>query len=155
MANDLVNKLEGLRARFDAPYSPSDKRLIESLYYAILGKMFAPTSCQNCYHDAVIEMSLFMKNGYTMAQEKRYILKAGAIICNPEIDNGKVYTNVNITDDVAERYLLLFPDKINLFARADKTPKTPSEAQKRPTIDDERPSGTTTRQKRKSAPRVK
>lgn len=123
--------LDGLRARYGAPYSPSDKDMIERLYYSIFGRVFAPTSCQNCYHDAVIEMSLHMKNGRPMASEKNYVLKAGAIICNPAIDDGKVYTNANLTDEVAAKYLEMYPQKENLFAKIQKKARKTDRAQKK------------------------
>ena len=62
MTLDEVKKIiEKLRGRFDSPYSTSDKSSIEGLYYEVLGKTFRPTSCQQCYHDAVIEIYCYIK----------------------------------------------------------------------------------------------
>lgn len=147
----VTEQITGLKARFGAPYSPSDKKLIEKLYLKVLGRVFAPTSCQNCYHDAVIELYLYyVKNRQPMANEKKFILKAGAIICTPQLDNGKVYSNANLTDDVAARYLAMFPGRANLFAKFE-TPKAESKkAEKTPTRAKRGKGGTTTRKQDKT-----
>lgn len=107
--------IQELRERFDAPFSSSDKTLIEALYYEVLGKTFHPTSCQTCYHDAVIEIYLRIKNYGKMAKKSNYRLKAGAIINCPIFENGKVYSNDNLTDEVAKSYLAKFPKNSYLF----------------------------------------
>lgn len=127
-AKRLINDLRG---RFSAPYNQSDKETIVELYFAVCGKVFRPTSCQNCYHDAVIEIYNHLKRYNTMAAERHYLLKAGAIINSPVFDKGKIYTNENLTDDVAERYLDMFPSAANLFQRLpEKTAKTDVESKK-------------------------
>lgn len=83
----------------------------------VLGKRFRKTSCQQCYHDALIEICLYLKNHNTMANPKKYIMRAGFIIHSPVFDGGKVYTNDNLTDDVAERYMEMFPMKKSMFDR--------------------------------------
>lgn len=117
---NAVSELVGLKERFKSPYNPTDKEMIRDLYLAVLGKVFVPTSCQNCYHDAVIEMWLYLKKDGKMAQQKKFILKAGAILQCPDINAGEVYSNANLTDDVAREYLLKFPSRANLFAKIDK-----------------------------------
>ena len=52
-----------------------------------------------------------------MANHKKYIMRAGFIIHSPVFDGGKVYTNDNLTDDVAERYMEMFPMKKSMFDR--------------------------------------
>lgn len=52
-----------------------------------------------------------------MAYQKKYIMRAGFIIHSPIFDGGKVYTNDNLTDDVAERYMEMFPVKKSMFDR--------------------------------------
>lgn len=108
-----------IRGRFDSPFSILDKTRIEELYSVVLGKRFRKTSCQQCYHDALIEICLYLKNHNTMANQKKYIMRAGFIIHSPIFDGGKVYTNDNLTDDVAERYMEMFPNKKSMF---DKNP---------------------------------
>ena len=125
----IIKAVAGLKARFDGPYSPADCELIKDLYHQLLGKEVRSTTCQNCYHDAVIEMHLFIKRA-TMKETAQ--LKAGAVIACPTFHNGTIYTNDNITDDIAREYLDLFPQRSNLFAalppkapKAKKEPKAP------------------------------
>lgn len=42
-------------------------------------------------------------------------MRAGFIIHTPAIENGKIYTNANLTDEVAKRYIELFPQKRSMF----------------------------------------
>ena len=56
---EVVDKLKELG---DLPsYSSSDKSEIERLYKEVLGKEFTKTSCNDCYRDAVIEMTVYIK----------------------------------------------------------------------------------------------
>ena len=117
-----------LRGRFASPYNQTDKGLIERLYWAALGRVFRPTSCQNCYHDAVIEIYSYLKKHDTMAEERKYLLKAGAIINTPAFDEGKIYSNANLTDDVASRYLEQFPNQVVLFQKLPEPEAEPEAA---------------------------
>lgn len=117
---EAKSKVRELRERFGAPFNSSDKNEIEKLYKAVLGKDFRPTSCQDCYHDALIEIALHLKNNGTMAEKCNYRLKAGAIINSPAFENGKIYTNDNLTDAVAAAYLKKFPKQQFLFQKMPK-----------------------------------
>ena len=129
--SEAKREITGLRERYGAPYNSTDKDLIERLYWDVLGKVFKPTSCQTCYHDAVIEIYLQLKNHNSMAAERNYLLKAGAIINSPVFDNGKIYSNANLTDDVAKRYLDMFPESVGLFQRLpEKTAEKPRKTAK-------------------------
>lgn len=113
-----VNKIiEDLKGRFDAPFSSSDKSTIENLYYEVIGRTFVPTSCQQCYHDGLIEIYNFLKKHGKMAEKSNYRLKAGAIINCPSFMDGKVFSNDNLTDEVAQEYIKQFPEGIDLFQR--------------------------------------
>ena len=105
-------KIEELRMRFSQPYSSFDKQTITTLYSEVCGRKIRHTSCQSCYHDAVIEIYLHLKRNY-MANQCKYRLRAGFIINTPMIDG--VYSNANLTDEVAAKYLELFPQKANMF----------------------------------------
>lgn len=119
-------EIMGLRERFAAPYSQTDKDLIRKLYLEVMGVSFRPTSCQNCYHDAVILIYNRLKNYDKMANEKAYWLKNGAIICSPLFKGGTIYSNANLTDEIAAEYLAQFPAAAKLFARVG-TPKAATE----------------------------
>ena len=122
----IIKELEELRGRYDMPYNSADKRAIRRLYRDVLGREMRQTSCQTCYHDAIVEMFYHIKrhNG-KMAKKRKYLLKAGALIQSPDIDGGKVYTNANLTDSVAARYLRKHPGRAILFQRmpAEKAPQ--------------------------------
>ena len=108
-------KAERLRGRFDAPFSFSDKKEIEVMYWEVLGKRLSPTNCQQCYHDALIEIYLYLKNNNKMKEKSNYRLRAGFIINTPAFNNGKVYSNANLTDEVAESYLAKYPEQVKMF----------------------------------------
>lgn len=112
---EAYTKIEELKGRFDSPFSNSDKESIEELYYEVLGKTFVPTSCQQCYHDALIEVYVYLNKNGKMAEKCNYRLKAGAIICCPNFNNGEVYSNDNLTDKVASEYLEQYPEQVELF----------------------------------------
>lgn len=122
-----VNKIiEDLKGRFDAPFSFSDKSTIENLYYEVIGRTFVATSCQQCYHDGLIEIYHYIKKYGKMAEKLNYRLKAGAIISCPAFMGGKVFSNDNLTDEVAEKYLEQFPDNVELFQKVpEKEEKDP------------------------------
>lgn len=115
--------VDELRGRFDAPFNQADKDAIERTYKAVIGRTFVQTSCQQCYHDAVLEIYHHIKKYGKMAEVKKYSLKAGAIINCPNFQEGKVFSNENLTDEVAAEYLKEYPDQVGLF----ETYETPKE----------------------------
>lgn len=117
-AKTLTNDLRG---RFNAPFSSFDKQSIAQLYYEVLGKEFKPTTCQQCYHDALIEIYLYLKRENKMKAKCKYRMRAGFIINCPTFHNGTVYTNANLTDEVAEEYIAAFPQNADLFQRLQST----------------------------------
>lgn len=106
----IVNELRG---RFESGFSTSDKEVIETLYREALRKEFKRTNCQDCYRDALIEVYNYLKTEKKMKAKCLYVLLAGVII--QDFANGKVYTNANLTDEVAEGYLKRFPKQIKMF----------------------------------------
>lgn len=112
-AKTLCNELRG---RFDSPFSAIDKQSIERLYYEVLGKQFVKTTCQQCYHDGLIEIYLYLKKNNAMKERCKARLRAGFIIVCPAFHDGKVFTNDNLTDEIAAEYLAQFPNKAVFFA---------------------------------------
>ena len=104
-----------LKGRFDHPFSPLDKHRIEQLYAEALGNDFHPTTCQQCYHDALIEITLYLRKHKRMKAKCQYRLRAGVIINCPNFHNGEIYTNNNLTDEVAAEYLQCYPKQADLF----------------------------------------
>lgn len=111
---DAMTIVDGLRERMNALTS-SDKEMIADLYTLVLGKTFRKTSCNDCYRDAVILVYTHLKKYGTMVSQLQYRLRAGYLINSPLFHGGKVYSNANLTDEVAEEYLRMFPHKAVFF----------------------------------------
>ena len=117
-AKEIIEELKGL---YD-PFSPSvknigsyDKERIAELHYEVTGKTFTPTSCQECYHDALRNIIIYLNKHNKMADKSKFRLRAGVIINCPTFKGGKVFTNDNLTDAVAESYLKKFPEQVEFF----------------------------------------
>lgn len=114
---EATAKVGELKARFDRPFDASDKAVIESLYFEVTRKRFVPTTCQQCYHDALIEIYLKLKKEKAMPKQCNYVMKAGFIISCPDFYNGKIFTNENLTDKVAHEYLTKYPQMEKYFQK--------------------------------------
>lgn len=111
---DVLNKLKELGGQ--SSYSFSDKSAIATLYQEVLDKTFVRTSCGDCYHDAVIEMYLYLKKHGKMKEKSNYALKNGVLL-QMGFGSSEMYTNANLTDEVAERYLAKNPENIKYFSK--------------------------------------
>ena len=122
--DEAVTRTNELRERGNAPFSPLEKSDIEKMYYLTLGKRLRVTSCQRCYHDALIEIALYLRKNTTMPEikEPNYVLRHGFIIHCPEFHNGQVFSNKNITDEIAAEYIERYPNMAKFF---DKKPEKP------------------------------
>lgn len=96
-------------------FSEADKMEIERLYSSVLDKKFIKTSCNDCYKDAVYEMYAYIKKNGKMKDKTVYKLKNGALL-QMAFGSDEFYTNSNLTDEVAERFLAKYPERINLFS---------------------------------------
>lgn len=99
-----------------ASLSYSDKTEIEQLYKEVLDKKFVHTSCNDCYRDAIIEMRVYLKKNGSMKEKSEYALKNGVLL-QMEFGKSEFYTNANMTDEVAEKYLGKYPDGIKFFSK--------------------------------------
>ena len=138
--SEAMTLIEGLRGRMSV-LSPEDKTTIATMYPIVLGKPFLRTRCNDCYRDAVIEMYLQLTKHGTMISELRYRLRAGIIIHSPLFYGGKVFSNANLTDDIAKEYLAMFPNKRTMFdsVPAEKA-EEPKPKPKRIITDESKPS---------------
>lgn len=118
----------GLRERMSAPFSVKDRQLIESTYKEVMQRPLRRTGCNNCYKDAVIEMAVTLNREKKMREKCNYHMRAGYIIHSMEFENGKVYTNETLTDDVASRFLEQFPAAAKFF---DRIPEKAAESKKK------------------------
>lgn len=67
-----------------------------------------------------------------MAQEKKFWLKNGIVICSPNFHGGAVFTNANLTDEIAAEYLVLFPAMVTRFSRVGEIrPKAKAKSKKK------------------------
>lgn len=96
-------------------FTQEEKAEIERMYTDILDKTFVKTSCNDCYKDAVYEMYAYLKKNGKMRDKTIYKLKNGTLL-QMEFGSGEFYTNANLTDEVAEKYLAKYPERINYFA---------------------------------------
>lgn len=114
---EATAKVEEFKARFDSPFDATDKAVIETLYFEVTRKRLVPTTCQQCYHDALIEIYLKLKKEKAMPKTCNYALKAGFIISCPDFYHGKIFTNENLTDKVAHEYLTKYPHMESYFQK--------------------------------------
>lgn len=110
---DVSNRLKELGEV--KTFSASEKTEIEGLYPEVLGKTFKKTSCNDCYRDAVFEMYAYLKKNGKMKEKTIYGLKNGVLL-QMSFGSGEFYTNANLTDEAAERFLQANPDKANFFS---------------------------------------
>lgn len=125
---EALRETEQLKAHLQGAFSVNEKERIHALYSAVLRKTLKVTSCQRCYHDALIEIILYLRKEGKMKEETQYGLRAGFIIHSSLFHNGKIYTNDNLTDEVAEEYLAMFPDKRPMFSRIPEPKEEPNQA---------------------------
>lgn len=110
---EVVDKLKELGNK--VPLSSSDKSDIEVMYHEVLGRTFAKTSCSDCYRDAVIEMYSYLKKYGKMKEKSNYALKNGVLL-QMAFGSDEMYTNDNLTDEAAEKYLANHPKGNSLFS---------------------------------------
>ncbi|MDR2087115.1 MAG: hypothetical protein LBP72_08060 [Dysgonamonadaceae bacterium] len=108
----IASRLEEMKARIHA-LSPSDKKFIEETQIQVLRRPFVRTTCGECYKDALIEMCIYLQKNKLMAQSN-YALVAGVILHSADYPD--VYTNANLTDEIAEQRLKENPALIRFFS---------------------------------------
>ena len=100
-------------------HTPGDAERLDWAYQAVF-KQKINRHCVNCLYDAFILLRIRFKNDAPQLKaqlECRYRLKAGVVL---HVDNGagsKIYTNANLTDDIAVQWLLEHPDTGHYFSR--------------------------------------
>lgn len=111
---EIIDKLKELGGR--TSYSSTDKDLVERMYKEVLDKTFVRTSCGDCYRDAVIEMYTYLRRNGKMKEKSKYALKNGVVL-QMGFSSSEMYTNANLTDEAAERYLAKNPTGVKYFSR--------------------------------------
>lgn len=110
----IILALEDLQ-RFRGEYTQKHKREIEALYKQVFRESFTPTSCSNCYHDAVDKMWAYIRKHGDVMPEREFILKHGAVINVGEFGSGRFYIRHTLTDTLALEYLRKNPAGIREF----------------------------------------
>ena len=113
--NEAQAELSELRGLADAGQSLAVvKGRIQRLYTEVCRKQLRKCKCKNVLEDALVEIYLTLK---------RYKNDMNAFNSKARLVNGvvlhvgaKVYTNANLTDDVARQFLAQFPQRKDWFA---------------------------------------
>lgn len=110
----IILALEDLQ-RFRGEYTQKQKREIEHLYKQVFREPFTPTSCSNCYHDAVDKMWAYIRKHGDVMPEREFVLKHGAVINVGKFGSGQFYIRHTLTDALALEYLRKNPAGIREF----------------------------------------
>lgn len=113
-------------SRADKPYSSAEESIISNLYTEVTGKKVRDCNCRDKWRDAVIEALLYLKKHKAMREKCDYKLRAGVILHIS--GSSEVYTNDNLTNEVAEKFLKDNPNAVGRFAvipqpKAESKPK--------------------------------
>ena len=131
-AIEAVVRLKGCLKK--GTFSAEQKNEITLLYREVLGKEIKVCNCKDRYSDALIEVYSYLKRNGTMMTECKYRLKSGVVI--QVFGKSGVYTNDNLTDEVAADYLEKYPKAVDLFEYVPRTPKvTPKRIKGRKVVD--------------------
>lgn len=112
--NETLKTLQEMESRYSDGFSTLDRSFLDTLYYELFGKEITNRGCSDCYRDAYMEIKIKLKKDKAMPKKTDYKLKAGALI--QFFGEAGAYTNANLTDAVAERYLGLNEANIIQFA---------------------------------------
>lgn len=105
-----------MKSRFDVGFSNLDRQYLDTLHFNLFGREITNRGCSDCYRDAFIQISYELKKSGLMSTKPKcdYRLKAGVII--QFFGESQIYSNANLTNEAAERYLSLNPDNAKLFS---------------------------------------
>lgn len=110
---ETITRLKEMESRYQDGFSSLDRSLLDSLYFNIFGREITNRGCSDCYRDAYMEILIYLKRNKAMPKKSDFVLKAGAIITF--FGEPKCYSNANITDEAALRFLALNPANEKLF----------------------------------------
>lgn len=110
---ETIKRLKEMESRYNDGFSTIDRAYLDSLYFDLFGKSITNKGCSDCYRDAYMEICIKLKNEKDMPKKSEFVLKAGAIIAF--FGESQCYSNANITDEAALRFLSLNPRNESLF----------------------------------------
>lgn len=105
--------LAGLNRGYNSPYSTSEQAVIETLYHEVLGRPIRGCRCPDKWRDAVLEIYSYIKKHGKMKEKSNYKLRAGVIL--QIAGSSQIYTNDNLTDEVAAAFLSEHPNAAGRF----------------------------------------
>ena len=105
--------LSDLNRGYNTPYSSAEQATIARLYYEVLGKRLSGCRCPDKWHDAVLEINSYIKKHGKMKEKSNYKLRAGVIL--QIAGSSEIYTNDNLTDEVAAAFLKEHPNATGRF----------------------------------------
>lgn len=108
-----MQRLKEMESRYNDGFSSLDRSYLDSLYYDLFGREITNKGCGDCYRDAYMEICIKLKKTKAMPKKSDFVLKAGAIITF--FGEAKCYSNANLTDEAALRFLALNPNNEKLF----------------------------------------
>lgn len=111
---EVMTTLESMRSRFNDGFSTLDRAYLDRLHYDIFGRDITNRGCSDCYRDAFILILNYLKKNKAMPQKSNYRLKPGAVI--QFFGKSAIYSNPNLTDEIAEKYLGLNSDNKRMFS---------------------------------------
>lgn len=103
-----------MKGRLDSGFSSSDRIFIREVHEYLFGYSVRNTRCSECYRDAYILIMYKLKKDGTMPKEKKFILSNGVLL---HAFNGEVFTNANLTDEIAMDAINENAGRISLFAK--------------------------------------
>lgn len=106
-------------SRAQQPYSAAEESNISTLYTAVTGKKVRDCNCKDKWHDAIIEALVYLRKNGKMKQHCDYKLRAGVILHV----GTSVYSNANLTNEVAAQFLKEHPQAVSRFAKIPTTTK--------------------------------
>lgn len=110
---ETMTRLKEMKSRYQDGFSSLDRSLLDSLYFNIFGREITNRGCSDCYRDAYMEILIYLKRNKAMPKKSDFVLKPGAIITF--FGEPKCYSNANITDEAALRFLAMNPSNEKLF----------------------------------------
>ena len=101
--NETHSTLQEMESRYHDGFSSTDRAYLDNLYYDLFGREISNKGCSDCYRDAYMEIKIKLRKEKAMPKKCDYKLKPGAIIVF--FGESQAYSNPNLTNEVAERYL--------------------------------------------------
>lgn len=112
--DEVLTRLIEMKSRFEIGFSSIDRQFLDELYYTLFAKNIPNRGCSDCYRDAYTLSIIKLKKDKKMPQKSLFKLKPGAVISF--FGEAKAYTNANLIDTIALRFLSKDPSNQNLFA---------------------------------------